>query len=424
MRIALVTPYYKEPTDVLRRCHESVSRQTVPAIHYMVADGIPNREVDGWDVRHIALPENIGNSGATPRGIAAITAFAEGADAVSFLDADNWVYPDHVARIEAAMASDPEFIHAVRRIFFPDGDELYRELGDKVIDDRVADSNCFVFVRRAAFMAPLWAMYPTQFGAGEDNLFGPTLGMLGLRKVHTGKPTVHYLTNWLHHYRRAGKQPILGVRTPSTTVLERWNRSTYHQFTGLDLPLGGDMGPPLPPIDPKSPKVALVSLTDIGTGATSKESCEAILGSVPTNVSLLLVGQEPPRIEGEERITTLTLPRFEPGIERPPAYYESIAAIFAFQRGFDVVVFMLAGSESGASAIKALVDKAVRIRPGGNEFLVSADGRKIQGIPAGEPLDRVAVPRTIAGRFIQRNLARGVPGFEGRGWRRVLKGRA
>ena len=56
MRIAVVTPYYKEPTDILRRCHDSVMAQTCPVTHIMVSDGHPNPEVDQWNAIHVRLP--------------------------------------------------------------------------------------------------------------------------------------------------------------------------------------------------------------------------------------------------------------------------------------------------------------------------------------------------------------------------------
>ena len=42
MRVAVVTPYWKEPIDVLERCWRSVRTQThCDIVHYMVADGHP-----------------------------------------------------------------------------------------------------------------------------------------------------------------------------------------------------------------------------------------------------------------------------------------------------------------------------------------------------------------------------------------------
>ena len=37
MRVAVITPYYKEPHDILSQCHESVMRQRHESLHVMIA---------------------------------------------------------------------------------------------------------------------------------------------------------------------------------------------------------------------------------------------------------------------------------------------------------------------------------------------------------------------------------------------------
>lgn len=37
MRVAVVTPYYKEATEVLERCHETVLHHSVGADHILIA---------------------------------------------------------------------------------------------------------------------------------------------------------------------------------------------------------------------------------------------------------------------------------------------------------------------------------------------------------------------------------------------------
>ncbi|HET8898872.1 MAG TPA: glycosyltransferase, partial [Rhodanobacteraceae bacterium] len=102
MRVAVVTPYYQEATETLQRCVDSVRAQTHAAlVHYCVADGFPRHDLlDGAPrLRHIVLPNAHANYGATPRGIGAQCALADGMDVVCFLDADNLFEPDHVASL-------------------------------------------------------------------------------------------------------------------------------------------------------------------------------------------------------------------------------------------------------------------------------------------------------------------------------------
>ncbi|MDP9413866.1 MAG: hypothetical protein M3Q08_07205 [Pseudomonadota bacterium] len=73
MKVAVVTPYYREPLETLERCHESVRRQPHSCTHFMVADGHPRAEVNSWpDVQHFALPVSHGDYGNTPRSIGGV----------------------------------------------------------------------------------------------------------------------------------------------------------------------------------------------------------------------------------------------------------------------------------------------------------------------------------------------------------------
>jgi hypothetical protein len=98
-RVAVITPYSNESTDVLQHCHFSVVRQTYPCLHVMVADGCPNAALDNWNTDHIRLPRSHNDIGSTPRLIGAYHAIGLGVDAVAFLDADNWYREDHIENL-------------------------------------------------------------------------------------------------------------------------------------------------------------------------------------------------------------------------------------------------------------------------------------------------------------------------------------
>jgi len=49
MKVAVITPYFKESLDILQKCHESLKKQTYPSVHTIFADGFPNDEINnGW----------------------------------------------------------------------------------------------------------------------------------------------------------------------------------------------------------------------------------------------------------------------------------------------------------------------------------------------------------------------------------------
>jgi glycosyltransferase involved in cell wall biosynthesis len=100
LRIAVVTPYYKEKDDVLQTCLASVVDQEYKnCCHFVIADGFPNAIVKKFRCRHIVLPSAHADNGNAARCIGAIAAVTEGFDAVAFLDADNWYRADHISRL-------------------------------------------------------------------------------------------------------------------------------------------------------------------------------------------------------------------------------------------------------------------------------------------------------------------------------------
>src|SRR5579871_2244121 len=101
LKVAVVTPYYKESPEVLRKCHESVLAQTHKCDHFLVADGHPS-PLFANHPHHIILPHANGDNGNTPRAIGGLLAESQGYDAVAYLDADNWYEPTHIANLVAA----------------------------------------------------------------------------------------------------------------------------------------------------------------------------------------------------------------------------------------------------------------------------------------------------------------------------------
>src|SRR5271169_3685264 len=97
MKICVVTPYSQEPVAWLARCNASVRSQSVEARHILVCDGASPASIPDFQGTHIVLQRDYRDYGNTPRLIGcyhAITALD--ADAIAFLDADSWYYPDHL----------------------------------------------------------------------------------------------------------------------------------------------------------------------------------------------------------------------------------------------------------------------------------------------------------------------------------------
>lgn len=208
MRVAVVTPYHKEPRPWLERCIASVRAQTHPGVeHWLVADGHPQPWIESAGVRHLRLDRAHGDYGNTPRAVGGLLAASEGADAVSFLDADNWYAPDHVASCVAVAAARPvDGVVALRHLARDDGSVLPIGLAEDIAGSHV-DTSCHFLCRGAFHALARWALMPRPMAAVGDRFFLRSLHEDGLVVGRTGRKTVYYLCTWADCFRLAGEEP-------------------------------------------------------------------------------------------------------------------------------------------------------------------------------------------------------------------------
>lgn len=207
MRVAIVTPYLKEPREWLQRCIDSVRAQTHGCEHLLVADGHPQDWVDQADVRHLRLDRSHGDYGSTPRSIGAQLAVSEGFDAIAFLDGDNWLEPDHVATcVAVAAAENCDVVTAKRTLVRADGSKMNVSTSEDD-DGSHVDTSCF-FVQFGAFHTlPRWLMMPKPMAMLGDRFYLSSLRAEGLRLASTQLPTVNYLCTWADVFRSIGEAP-------------------------------------------------------------------------------------------------------------------------------------------------------------------------------------------------------------------------
>lgn len=208
MKVAMITPYYKESTAQLRRCHDSVLQQTYPGVtHIMIADGEHHPWCDKQKMQHIVLPCSHGDAGATPRALAAISAFSQGYDAVGFIDADNWVDADHVeTMVDALKSSAASVAVATRRLHGLDGNMLYVDTWESNGKD-FTDTNCMFLTRATLHLMTGWITDPSQ-RLWSDRAFWDAVLRSELPVTICAKPTVAYVTKWAAHYVNAKVEPL------------------------------------------------------------------------------------------------------------------------------------------------------------------------------------------------------------------------
>jgi glycosyltransferase involved in cell wall biosynthesis len=199
LKIAIITPYYKESAEQLKRCHDSVLAQTLPCRHVLVSDGYPNPVVDTFDAAHLKVP-NHGDYGDTPRLMGAAHAASAGYDAILLLDADNWFDPDHVEKLVTFQKTvDAPVITCGRTLIHCETLEPFGDCPESTGGDFV-DTNCFMLMRPAFPYFAGWGFKPPSAGIIGDRIFWNTLKRAGLKTAHSPENGVNYVSTFAFHY--------------------------------------------------------------------------------------------------------------------------------------------------------------------------------------------------------------------------------
>jgi glycosyltransferase involved in cell wall biosynthesis len=226
-RVAVITPYYQETMEVLRKCHESVLGQTHPCVHFLVADGSPHTAVRNWSAEHIVLPRPHADNGNTPRGVGSLSAMKQGFDAIAYLDADNWYYPTHVeSMVNLRMQKQVVVCTATRNIHRLDGSLMYTDNFESDGHNHV-DTSCLFLTQTAFGILPLWIMMPSQLGPLCDRVIWQAIVARGLSHAQNPEPTVAFRTQYQVHYQYIKESPPPGTKTnaESTGQGARWWQS-------------------------------------------------------------------------------------------------------------------------------------------------------------------------------------------------------
>ncbi len=244
MKVAVITPYYKEPREWIERCIAGVRAQSHPTTHLLVADGFAQDWIDGAGVRHLRLDKAHADYGNTPRALGALLAASEGYDAVCFIDADNWCSVDHVRScVELARSGDYDYITTRRHMVREDGSIMPLRISEDV-DGSHVDTNLYFLMRGAFHTLARWALMPRPMAVYGDRVFLASLRSDGLKSACTEERSLRYLCTWAHLYRDIGETPPAYAKDPLPVAgLPQWygalgprEAELTRRLSGMPLP--------------------------------------------------------------------------------------------------------------------------------------------------------------------------------------------
>ena len=217
MKIFVVTPYDRTDPAWLRQAHISVRGQTLPATHILVAEGGHAAEIPDFVGTHIVLNRHYDDRGTTARLIGCFNAMALGADAIAFLEPENWFMPGHLkALMDIAAASQLDAIASARMLHRLDGSPMMK---CPVVDGRNAiDTSCLIVLRPAFRFLAGWVSRTGADVEQTDQFVWRDMRDSGARLGFLDQPSVAYRARHAVYYQMARETPPPGAIVPGAAM--------------------------------------------------------------------------------------------------------------------------------------------------------------------------------------------------------------
>ncbi len=210
LRVAVVTPFHREPRDWLEAAQRSVAMQSHPCTHILVGDAATVQPP--LPALVVPLPQGVADWGDTPRAVGCMYAAGLGFDAIAFLDADNSFDPDHIARLVALQQQTGAVVLSARRRFISlDGQPMAECLSSD--GEQFCDTNCLMVMRPAFGDMAQWAVMDRAFHAIDDRVIWHALKAAGHARAHLPQVSVSYRASAAGIYRDLGWPLPEGVRS-------------------------------------------------------------------------------------------------------------------------------------------------------------------------------------------------------------------
>lgn len=210
MKICVVTPYFETQPAWLLQGHASVRRQTIPAHHILVCDGSAPAQIEGFLGTHIILQRNYKDYGNTPRLIGCYNAITHGADAIAFLDGDNWYQPDHLESLfHFARDNQLDACASARTLHRLDGSLMVK--CPTVNGKPYIDTSGLLIMRSAFQHMVAWILFSQDAAAVMDQQVWTHMRTTGARLGFLDHASMCYRTRHATHYRLIDETPPPGA---------------------------------------------------------------------------------------------------------------------------------------------------------------------------------------------------------------------
>ena len=208
MNVYCITPVYDPNIEYLKQNIESVRNQTMSVTHMLVFDGqgldrgrIRDR-IDLSEIEIMQLPESHNDYGDIPRFLGSVSAFRRGADAVFWLDDDNWIEPNHVEKMTSNLSEVRPIATCQRNICSLNGEVMGK--CTEINPANFIDTNCFMIHKEAKMLCNIWWMIPDEQHIFGDKILYKHILDSRIQTTHFEKPTVNYRSNFNFHYQQFG----------------------------------------------------------------------------------------------------------------------------------------------------------------------------------------------------------------------------
>ena len=190
----------------------------MPCVHFLVNDGDDALRGESFpNVEVFHLPTRHADCGNVARAIGSISADARGYDAIAYLDADNWLEPDHLQTLV-------DLHRRTRASVCTSGRNIVDLQGCLLGPCKETDGENFVdtssiFLTRAAFgIIAVWHGIPQRLAAICDRLVWKAIKDANLARAHNPASTVNFRSNYRAHYLSSGRQPPRGAKHVHITM--------------------------------------------------------------------------------------------------------------------------------------------------------------------------------------------------------------